>query len=155
MRHLRRKNVIGQNQKEPEPKLHTPLLYRMVELLIFPLCFVCRLYIAKKTKKKLDSSICRRLILTTIYTHPQNQSQLTNQRTQYIQLTFNTINQINNVQFILTLPPTMTCRTGTTTHKTATANTLLFPPPSPFPSQKMRVRVTRRKTFYFRLFVSA
>jgi len=26
MRHLRRKNVIGQNQKEPEPKLHTPLL---------------------------------------------------------------------------------------------------------------------------------
>ena len=24
MRHLRRKNVIGQNQKEPEPKLHTP-----------------------------------------------------------------------------------------------------------------------------------
>ena len=87
--------------------------------------------------------------LTTIYTRPQNQSQLTNQRTQYIQFTFNTINQINNVQFIHTLPPTMTCRTGTTKHKTAIANTLLFPPPSPFPSQKMRVRVTRRKTFYY------
>ena len=34
--------------------------------------------------------------LTTIYTRPQNQSQLTNQRTQYIQFTFNTINQIKS-----------------------------------------------------------
>jgi len=37
MRHLRRKNVIGQNQKEPEPKLHTPLL--LVSIPTIPLHF--------------------------------------------------------------------------------------------------------------------